>query len=190
LINKSLPSFDQLPISESDKERLKNQVTTQIFEKNSTVIHQGEVCKKVFFIRKGLVKLSYITREGKEFIKSFIQEGEMLGSLYSQLRGGGSTFNAIAIEELEVDSLDYNIFQQLIQENPTLQRFALVFFQQLALKKEIREYEFLCLSAQQRYEKFCEQQPDLIQRIRQADMALYLGITPIALSRMKNRATK
>lgn len=190
MINKSLPSFDQLPISESDKERLKNQVTTQIFEKNSTVIHQGEVCKKVFFIRKGLVKLSYITREGKEFIKSFIQEGEMLGSLYSQLRGGGSTFNAIAIEELEVDSLDYNIFQQLIQENPTLQRFALVFFQQLALKKEIREYEFLCLSAQQRYEKFCEQQPDLIQRIRQADMALYLGITPIALSRMKNRATK
>ena len=57
----------------------------------------------------------------------------------------------------------------------------------LSIKKEQREYEFLCLSAPERYSIFKEKQPDLIERITQNDLARYLGITPVALSRIINR---
>jgi CRP-like cAMP-binding protein len=57
----------------------------------------------------------------------------------------------------------------------------------LALKKERREYEFLCLSAEKRYRLLLENMPDLLKKITQNDIARYLGITPVALSRIKNR---
>jgi len=187
LKNFSLSSFEDFPVSDHDKARIKRAIKRRNFKKSDIIIQQGEVCPEIYFIRSGLVKLSYSTLDGKEFIKSFIPEGGLFGSLYSQLTGGGSTFSAIALEDLDVEVMAFSTLQELIQDYPAFQQFALNLFQQLALKKEIREYEFLCLSAQQRYEKFCQQQPELIERIKQADLALYLGITPIALSRMKHR---
>jgi len=183
----SFSGVDDLPISDEDKGILKQSITPLTFKKNHVVIHQGEICSQIYFIHTGLVKLSYLTLDGKEFIKSFIHEDGMFGSLHSQLTGGDSTFSVIALEDLEVEALPFSKLQVLLQNYPALQYSAMVFFQQLALKKEVREYEFLCLSARQRYEKFCQQRPELLERIKQADLALYLGITPIALSRMKHR---
>ncbi len=183
----SLSGFEKFPISVSDNVLVKQSVKVLRFNKNDTITHQGEVCSDIYFMRTGLVKLSYSTLEGKEFIKSFIRDGEMFGSLYSHLTGGGSTFSIVALEDIEVEVMPFSILQGLIEKYPALQQFALSFFQQLALKKEIREYEFLCLSAQERYEKFCQKNPEIVERIKQADLALYLGVTPIALSRMKHR---
>ena len=138
-------------------------------------------------MRSGLVKLSYLTQQGKEQIKSFIAEGGMVGSLISLLEGGEASFSALAMEPTRVEVMPFSLFQQMLDENPQLQRFAVGFFQQLALKKELREYELLCLSASERYQQFLQQHPQLSTRIKQADLALYLGITPIALSRLKHR---
>lgn len=183
----SLPSFLNLPITEQDKLRISERLETLHFVKNETVFAQGEVCHQIYFIRSGLVKLSYLSLDGKEMIKSFITEGHMFGSLISQLTGGASAFNAVALEPLDVEVLDYAVLQHLIENNVELQKLLLRFFQQLALKKELREYELLCLSAQQRYQKMCDEEPQLVSRVKQADLALYLGITPIALSRLKHR---
>ena len=97
------------------------------------MFRQGEVCPDIYFIRSRLVKLSYLTLDGKEFIKSFIQEGEVFGSLYSQLYGGGSPFNAIALEDLNVEVLAFSLLQELGQRHPLFQQFVLHFFQQLDL---------------------------------------------------------
>jgi len=181
---KSLVDF---PVSDEDKRYLNQSIKLEKYKKDESVFRQGEICPKVYFIGTGLVKLSYLTLEGKEYIKSFISENEMFGSLQSQLSGGGSSFSAIAMEELELEVLDFSIMKELIERYPALQKLLLGFFQQLALKKEIREYEFLCLSAQQRYENFCLNYPEMSARIKQSELALYLGITPIALSRLKHR---
>ena len=183
----SLSGFEDFPLSDRGRLRIQKAIRRLSFKKGDAVFRQGEVCPDIYLIRSGLVKLSYLTLDGKEFIKSFIQEGKVFGSLYSQLHGGGSTFNAVALEDLHVEVVAFSVFQEAGENHPPFQEFILRFFQQLALKKEIREYELLCLSAQQRYEKFCQQRPDLVKRVKQAELALYLGVTPIALSRMKNR---
>lgn len=53
-----------------------------------------------------------------------------------------------------------------------------------AMKKEQREYELLCLSAQQRYQALLARKPDIYDFVTQGDIAKYLGITPVALSRI------
>lgn len=184
---KPIIDFRALPVSDEDKHRAGQSIRAQSFKKGEAVFKSGEVCTNIYLIRSGLVKLSYWTRDGKELIKSFIAEGGVFGSLYSQLTGKGATYSAIALEDVEVDTLSYSIMEALSKNNPDLQNVLLSFFQQLALFKETREYEFLCLSVQDRYQSFCDQNIDLVKRIKQADLALYLGITPVALSRLKHR---
>lgn len=180
-------SFQDFPFSVQDKENLLTAIRSMQFSKNSPVFSQGEICTRIYLVRSGLVKLNYLTPDGKETIKSFIAEGGLFGALSCLLAGESSTYSAIAMEDLVVESLDYAQLQQLSENSLALQKLLTQFFQQLALSKEIREYEFLCLSAQQRFSNFCTRNPQLVSRIRQADMALYLGITPIALSRLKGR---
>ncbi|MDF4946925.1 Crp/Fnr family transcriptional regulator, partial [Vibrio parahaemolyticus] len=48
----------------------------------------------------------------------------------------------------------------------------------------------LLYSPEERYQLFCAHYPDLKQRITDSQIAAYLGITPISLSRIKARLTK
>ncbi len=187
MLKKPLFDIQSLPLSEEEKTLVQKASRPLHFDKGSPVFIQGDVCRNIYIIRTGLVKLSYTTSNGKELIKSFITEGGLFGSLYSQITGEGSTYGAIALEQLHVDMMDFSVLQGIAEYNQELQKVFLHFFQQLALAKEIREYELLCLTAQQRYEKFCLHNPQLVTRLKQADLALYLGITPIALSRLKHR---
>lgn len=184
---KTTIDFRALPIPADARRRVAQSIRAVSFRKGEAVFGTGEVCTSIFLVRSGLVKLSYWTRDGKEFIKSFIAEGGVFGSLHSQLTGKGATYSAIALEDVEADTLNYAVLASLGQDNPELQNILLGFFQQLALSKEMREYEFLCLSALDRYRNFCDRSPELVKRIKQADLALYLGITPVALSRLKHR---
>ena len=179
--------FQSLGLTAEQIKKMTEQIRELQFAKGETVFSQGETVKNVYILHRGLIKLSYLTAEGKELIKSFISEGDLFGSLVSQLSDGGSTFSAICLEETDVIVIPYTVFESVVEQNPTAKKFALTFFKQLALKKEIREYEFLCLSAEARYRKFLDEYPKLFGRIAQQDIARYLGITPIALSRIKNR---
>jgi hypothetical protein len=57
----------------------------------------------------------------------------------------------------------------------------------VAVKKEIREGEFLLDSAETRYRRLLSDAPTLVGRVQQYHLASYLGITDVALSRIRNR---
>ena len=56
------------------------------------------------------------------------------------------------------------------------------------MKKERREREFLTESAEERYRMLLERSPALFDKVTQKDIARYLGITPVALSRIRKRS--
>lgn len=157
------------------------------YERGSAILRQGDLAPNIFFLKRGLAKLVYLTAEGKEFIKSFIDEGNFMGSLVSQIEGGGSTFSIICLETSHVESVPYILLDRLAQQDSTVLQLFNILFRNLALKKEHREHDFLCLSPEERYRKFLTAMPRIPGRISQNDIALYLGITPVALSRIKSR---
>src|SRR5690606_18873603 len=75
----------------------------------------------------------------------------------------------------------------LVAREPQVTVFINSLLLKLAMKKERREYELLCLSAEARYLLFCESEAHLLPRLAQNDIARYLGITPVALSRIRKR---
>ena len=59
--------------------------------------------------------------------------------------------------------------------------------EELALVKLQRERELLTLSAEAMYREFVRNHPSLAERVPQKDLAGFLGMTPVGLSRIVKR---
>ena len=138
-------------------------------------------------MQTGLLKAFYLTDDGREFIKSFIWEGGFIGSLAASVPGGRTTYSIICLEDTEAVALSFPDLAQATERDHSVALALNTALLALAVKKEAREYEFLCLSAEERYQIIVERWPELINRLTQNDVARYLGITPVGLSRIRSR---
>ena len=152
------------------------------------LFRQGDNNTYVYLVQSGLLKAYYITPDGKELIKSFIKEGEFIGSLIACHTAAPSTFSLCCLEDSFLLSIEYQELIDASKSNPDVAAFFNIGLINLAIKKERREHEFLCMSAPERYELFKERAPELQDRLTQNDIACYLGITPVTLSRIKHAA--
>jgi CRP-like cAMP-binding protein len=168
-------------------EQLKCIGTPRFFPKGSFLFRQGDKINNLFFIQRGLLKAYYETLDGKEFIKSFIRDGEFIASLQAIVEGNPNSFTVLSLEDCSVLEVTKQALVDQIANNPALTQVVNSLLLKLAIKKERREYELLCMSPEERYLIFCERECEIFTRLSQNDIARYLGITPVALSRIRKR---
>ncbi len=162
-------------------------ISKRSLDRGAYLFRQGEVNRNLFQISDGLIKLAYLKLDGTYYTKSFIGEGEVFASLTCTLTGMPSRFAAICLTSVEIEQIPSRTIGELSTRDPAMVNFTKSIFQKLALRNEEREYDFLCLTAAERYEKFLRSAPDIARRLTQTEIAAYLGITPVALSRIRAR---
>jgi CRP-like cAMP-binding protein len=167
-------------------DQLKKLGTVRHFPKGSFLFRQGDSGSNLFFMQSGLVKAYYETIDGKEFIKSFVSEGEFIASMQAIVAGNPSSFTVLSLEDSVAIEVPKQAVVDLVSNNPNLTDVLNSMLLKLAMKKE-REYELLCMSPEERYLIFCQREAALLGRLSQNDIARYLGITPVALSRIRKR---
>lgn len=141
----------------------------------------------VFFVKHGIIKMVYETREGKAWIKAFAEEGRFFASLAALEPGGRTSFSAFAACNATVEQLPYKVLLELAESHPTWQRVLRRAFEIYGFRKETREKELLTLSPEERYVRFVENRVKLAERLTDKDIASYIRVTPVALSRIKRR---
>lgn len=179
-------NFDKLERLLAGCGELQTQFTPRAVKAGDFLIRQGEVSPDVFLVRSGLVKLFYLTRDGKEWVKGFVMDRGIVGSRTAQA-GERNSFSAVCLEEGAAVAVPYAAFRETAGRLPALAEAVFQFQEALGLKKERREYDLLCRSPEERYARFMANEPELASRLTQADVARYLGVTAIALSRIKRR---
>ncbi|UXP31741.1 Crp/Fnr family transcriptional regulator [Reichenbachiella agarivorans] len=152
----------------------------------SYFIREGQVPTEFGFVLTGLFRYVYIS-EGKEFTKVFMPENSFISSYSSMISKIPSHFFIEAIEDSKVLSISYNNWQKLKLQNPKWNFLLVKMLEKGYSVKEKREREFLLLDAENRYRIFLEEFPNLENRVKQHMIASYLGITPIALSRIRKK---
>jgi CRP-like cAMP-binding protein len=153
----------------------------------TTLIEQGDGCDSIFVLVAGLVKLSYRTPDGDEWIKSFIVDDGLFGADPSADDVSAIRYAATAIEAVQYVRLSRAWVAAALASDPRLMRLFADFSAWVLRRKQVREEMLLCLSAEDRYRQLLATEPALAARLMQADIARYIGITPIALSRIKRR---
>ncbi|BDU36951.1 Crp/Fnr family transcriptional regulator [Vibrio nigripulchritudo] len=156
-------------------------------EDGEHLFRQGDYDGSMYIIQEGMLKAYYVTAEGKESVKSFLIEGDVIGSMSAAYARLQNTFSLITLTPCKLTKFDFQTLHQQTQNDIELSQNVIEILLKFAMKKEQRERDLLCLSAQERYENLLESAPDLIERVTQNDIARYLGVTPVGLSRIKQR---
>lgn len=159
-------------------------------KKGDHVFMQGEVDASIYYIQSGLLKAYYTSKDGKESVKSFISSNDIIGSLTTVLSENSCLFSLICLEPTILIKTPISTILEYSKKDLEIANSMIDILLNLSIKKELREYEFLCLSAEERLCKLMKSQPKLIEKVTQNDLAHYLGVTPVGLSRIKKRILK
>ncbi len=158
--------------------------------KGEFLLQAGDNTLEFGIILTGIFRLYYTDKNGKEQIKSFRRNGELLGPYAEILLNIPSRTYIQAMESARVVLINKDDFQVFYEKHSCWLTLGRIVAEKHFLAKEEREFEFLQLDVMERYKKFCEEYGPLIGKIPQHQIASYLGITPVALSRVLSKSRK
>ncbi len=136
-------------------------------------------------LSSGLIKLYYLVADGDEWTKSLVLDRGVFGP--SSPEDSVTQFGARALENAIVGKLRPEWLGTQLSGDPQLAETASAFQAWLFERKRQREEDMLCLPADERYLRFLAREPDLAQRLEQQEIAGFLRVTPVALSRIRRR---
>jgi len=158
--------------------------------KGEYILQAGDKTLEFGIILSGIFRLYYTDKNGKEQIKAFRGDGELLGAYAEILLNIPSRTYIQAMELSRVVLINKDDFLLFYNKHTCWLVLGRLVAEKHFLAKEQREFEFLQLNVLQRYKKFCEDYRLLIGKIPQHQIASYLGITPVALSRVLSKSRK
>jgi CRP-like cAMP-binding protein len=156
-------------------------------EKGAYFVRAGDRSTELAFVNAGLLRFFYQTTDGKEFNKSFVAENQFTAAYSAFLTDMPTRFSIQALEECHLLICDLHMVVNMFDRHDCWERLGRILAEQLFIKKEAREAEFLLDDAETRYRNFQKQYPGLEGRVAQYHVASYLGITPVALSRIRKK---
>ena len=154
------------------------------------VLQPGEVTNYEYFVVKGCLKVYSMDNNGAEHVSMFAIEDFWTGDMASFMLRQPSTYFIKALEDSEFLMLSKQNFERLFQEIPKFERFYRNLYQRSLVSYISRTNEGISLTAEERYEIFLSKYPQIANRIKQKDMAAYLGITPEFLSMIRSKISK
>lgn len=135
-------------------------------------------------VLKGIIRNYYLDAEGNEVTKYFSREGSLI--MDEGILGYKHSIAALeALEDSTVLLMDTDKLKRLIQTNDTFKNLYIISLESALRYKIYRESEFLTKNATERYLQFCNDFPELVNRVKQSYISTYLGITPESLSRIR-----
>lgn len=152
--------------------------------KGQLFIEPGQPSHEAAIVVSGLMRFYYTDSEGHEATKAFRGPGELVAAYAELLDKRPSRTTISALEDSELLVLRYERVTALYKDHPCWQELGRVIAEDHYRQRERREQELLLNSATERYRTFLTEKPELAAKLPQKIIASYLGITPVALSRI------
>ena len=170
-----------------DQDEIQNLFKVENYSSGEYFIREGDIPCKIGFITKGLMKYYYIDFDGNEWIKYFSAENDFVASYASFLYKVPSLYYIEAMEDTNILSIDFNSYINNINKSKTWCTVARKYTEKIYYEKEKREASFLKENGSERYANFLNEYKHLIDRISIKDIASFIGLTPVSLSRIRNK---
>lgn len=175
---------------------------------NDILFRAGDVHPYLYLVQTGLLRAQGASRSGHTSTVFFSEDGDVLASMtalspraahrvYSRglhpreqdLRPaveGRAVHTVSAIERSTLVRADYRIIEQLARQYPAWGRMAAsvtVIYTMTLQADAIWSRD----TAEERYRSMLQDRPNLVSRLTQRDLASYLNVTEVTMSRMAKR---
>jgi CRP-like cAMP-binding protein len=170
----------------SNRVQFQDLLTEREIAPKTILLNEGTIANQVFFIKEGCLR-EWFNKDGKDITFQFFFEGQAVASIDSFLSHQPSLFAIESIEPSTILTLSRENFDHLQQLYPEMKEVLQKFMFQ-----RFGNYARLFLSRikdspRELYADLIKNHPEIIKRVPQHYIASYLGITPISLSRIRNR---
>ena len=171
----------------SERTHITSVLKHKILEKNKTLLETGEICRNLYFVDKGCLRVFTRDKDGLEHNVLFCPENWWAADMTSFSGQVPAYYSIAALETTELFYFSYQSLEQLYIDMPKLERFFRILAQNGFSLYQRRVNSIISRSAEERYIQFQQLYPKLEQRIAQKHIASYLGITPVFLSMIRKR---
>jgi CRP-like cAMP-binding protein len=155
--------------------------------KGEALLREGDRWQHLWWLERGALRLYYLDREGQAANKNFYLDGSMVWPITPVLRDRPVHFWVEALEPSRIWALPWGGWAAATQDFTPWQTLEHRVLAALLQDKMAREHAFLQLTATERYLALQAQHPDWLARIPLRHLASWLGITDVALSRIRRR---
>jgi CRP-like cAMP-binding protein len=154
--------------------------------KGEFIIEAGEICDKLFYIEKGLIRI-YRMDDEKEVTTWFTKEGDFVTTVNSFHFGQPSKEYFEAIEDSVVYYINKKSYLYLVDLSTNFAKFSIH-----ELLNNLCEYQNQCeflrtLSAHDRLRYIEKEYPFLLKRVKQKYLCSFLNIEATYLSKLLNQ---
>ena len=177
----------KLSLTSGEEELFRKYIIPKKLRKKQYLLQEGDVCKYVTFVEKGMLRSYALDEKGTEKIFQFAPEGWWISDMYSFITAESATLSIDALEDSELVLISKSALDELRDKIPSFMAFSLNQIQTAYIALQRRLFDMVNLSTAEKYTKLVQTYPDIVQRAPQHMIASYLGLTPEALSRVRRR---
>jgi CRP-like cAMP-binding protein len=177
----------KVEFSDGDLERIKQHLTPKKLRKKQYLLQEGDLCKHIAFVEKGLLRAYTIDEKGTENIIQFALEGWLISDLFSFLTAEPAVYTIDAVEDCELALISKNSHEELLNSIPRYETWIRLQITGAYLALQRRITSVISLTLEERYEGFTSTYPEIAQRVPQHMIASYMGLTPETLSRVRKK---
>ena len=158
------------------------------FAKGEMILSEGEVCKNLYYVEKGLVRQFYF-KKGKEVTEYMGTEGSIIMCIESLFKEEPTHLQVEALEPVLIYALPKARLEEVALHNVNIQILYRKILEESLINSQIHADLVRFETAQDRYQKLCKLSPQLTLRAPLVYVASYLQMTPETLSRVRSNIT-
>ena len=155
--------------------------------RKTRLLEQGQVCHSIYFVHTGALRAFYLDGAGRESTIMFAVTEWWITDMYCFVNTLPAMLTIEAIEDSIILQLHKNDLERLYNEVPPFERFFRILMQNAYIREQLRVIQNLSLPAEERYDMFLEKYAHVASRVKQKQIASYLGITAEFLSMIKRK---
>ena len=158
--------------------------------RRSMILTQGQLCNSIYFVDTGALRAFYLDVSGRESTIMFAIKDWWITDMYCFINALPAMLTIDTIEESVIYQLQKNDLEKLYLTVPKFERFFRILMQNAYIREQLRVIQNLSLTAEERFDIFLNKYPDVANKVKQKQIASYLGITPEFLSMIKRKKRK
>lgn len=157
------------------------------FQKNEIVLKEGETCKNIYWIVKGLLRQFYF-KNGKELTEHMGTENSIVMCIESLFKEEPTRLQIMALEPTIVVAIPRQALEQVAMRSVNIQILYRKILEESLIGSQIQADMLRFEPALDRYQRLVKEQPQLVLRAPLVYVANLLQMTPETLSRVRTAA--
>lgn len=166
------------------KRLLEGILIKQEVNKGDICLKEGEICKNMIFVGKGMVRQFYF-KNRKDVTEHFSHEGCIVMCIESMLKQEPSKLMIEALENSILYAVPFDKLMRLTEQSREINMFYRKVLEHSLITSQKKADSLRFESAKERYLHLMENQPEVVMRAPLAHIASYLLMTPETLSRVR-----